>query len=124
MREFLVNAALLFGLLALSQVLSAQDPARNSSAPAESPSKTAESPSNKMSDAEQKELSSALAEAGSSPIEFARILERHLQKYPNSPQTDEIERALVKAAMEAKDDRRTLLYGERVLAKNSDNPQI
>lgn len=80
--------------------------------------------SKKMSEAEQQELSSALAEAGNSPVEFIRVLERHLQKYPKSAQADEIERALVKAAMEAKDDPRILLYGERVLAKNPDNPQV
>jgi thiol-disulfide isomerase/thioredoxin len=75
-------------------------------------------------EAEQKELQTALSEAGNSPIEFARVLERHLEKYPNSAQKDELERALVKAAIEANDSRRILLYGERVLAKDADNPQI
>jgi thiol-disulfide isomerase/thioredoxin len=75
-------------------------------------------------DAEQKELQAALSEAGNSPIEFARVLERHLEKYPKSAQKDELERALVKAAMEANDSKRILLYGERVLAKSADNPQI
>jgi len=77
-----------------------------------------------LSDAEQKELQRALSEAGNSPIEFARALEKHLEKYPNSPQKDEFERALVKAAIEANDNRRILLYGERVLAKQPDNPQV
>src|SRR5688500_4614490 len=75
-------------------------------------------------EAEQKELQTALSEAGNSPLEFARVLEKHLEKYPNSAQKDEIERALVKAAIEANDSRRTLLYGERVLAKSADNPQV
>jgi thiol-disulfide isomerase/thioredoxin len=75
-------------------------------------------------DAEQKELQTALSEAGNSPLEFARVLERHLAKYPNSPQKDELERALVKTAMEANDSKRILVYGERVLAKAPDNPQI
>jgi thiol-disulfide isomerase/thioredoxin len=73
---------------------------------------------------EQKELNAALAEAGNSPVEFIRALERHLEKHPNSGQKDEIERALVKAAMEVRDERRTLLYGERVLEKTPDQPQI
>ncbi len=75
-------------------------------------------------EAEQKELSAALAEGGSSPLEFTRVLEAHLRKYPNSAQTDEIERALVKTAIEAKDDVRIVRYGERVLAKNIENPQV
>ena len=37
-----------------------------------------------------------------------RALENHLAKYPNSPKKPEIERALVKAAIELKDDRRII----------------
>jgi thiol-disulfide isomerase/thioredoxin len=73
---------------------------------------------------EQEELSSALAEAGSSPVEYLRAIEKHLEKYPNSPRKDELERAAVRAAIEANDDRRIILYGERVLAKRSDDLQI
>src|SRR5437868_3497825 len=75
-----------------------------------------------MSEAEQKDLRNSLSEAGSSPIEFMRALERHLAKYPMTPQREELENALVKAAIEAKDNRATLLYGERVLARNMDQP--
>jgi thiol-disulfide isomerase/thioredoxin len=77
-----------------------------------------------LSEAEQKELQAALSGAGNSPLEFARVLENHLQKYPKSPQKQELERALVKSAIEANDTRRILLYGERVLAVEPDNPQI
>jgi thiol-disulfide isomerase/thioredoxin/Flp pilus assembly protein TadD len=77
-----------------------------------------------LSEAEQKELQSALSEAGSSPIEFTRALEKHLAKYPNTPQKDELERALVKAAIETNDSRRILRYGERVLATEPNNPQV
>lgn len=73
---------------------------------------------------EQQELNTALAEAGSSPIDFTRALEKHLAKYPESPQKASIEAALAKSAIEAKDDRRILLYGERVLAANPDDLQI
>ena len=75
-------------------------------------------------EAEQKDLNTALSEAGNSPVEFTRALEAHLRKYPDSVQKDEIERALVKTAIEGKDDARILQYGERVLAKNINNPQV
>ncbi|MGI8989957.1 MAG: thioredoxin-like domain-containing protein [Bryobacteraceae bacterium] len=73
---------------------------------------------------EQQQLSSALAEAGASPIDFMRALENHLAKYPKSPHKAEIERAIVKSAIEAKDDRRIVLYGERVLEMDSNDLQI
>ena len=77
-----------------------------------------------LSEAEQKELATALGEAGNSPVEFARVLEQHLKKYPESPQRDELERALVKSAMDAGDKRRILHWGERTLEKNMDQPQV
>ena len=73
---------------------------------------------------EQQELNTALAEAGSSPVDFTRALERHLAKYPASTQREKIEAALAKAAIEAKDDVRILQYGERVLAVNPDDIQV
>ena len=77
-----------------------------------------------MSDAEQKDLRNALGEAGSAQIEFVRALERHLGKYPNSPQKEEIENAIAKAAVEIHDDARTLQYGAKVLGRNKDNPVL
>ena len=76
------------------------------------------------SDVEQKELRDALAEAGNSSIDFARVLEQHLAKYPDSAQRPELELALVKAALESKDDRRILIWGEKVLARSMDDPRI
>jgi len=76
------------------------------------------------SSAEQAELSKALSEAGSSPIEFIRVLERHLEKYPKTARRAELERALTKAAIETKDDRRIILYGERVLERDPDDIQV
>jgi thiol-disulfide isomerase/thioredoxin len=67
-------------------------------------------------DQEQKELNAALADAGGSGVDFIRALENHLKKYPNSAQKVAIERAIVKAAIEAKDDKRIIEYGERVVA--------
>jgi thiol-disulfide isomerase/thioredoxin len=77
-----------------------------------------------LSDAEQKDLSTSLSEAGNSPFEFARALEQHLAKFPNSPQHDDIVRSLVKASIEANDKRRILLWGEKSLEKNMDQPQV
>src|SRR5215831_4302406 len=77
-----------------------------------------------LSEAEQEELSSALAEAGSSPVEFLRALERHLAKYPKSPRRAELERAALRAAIETKDERRIILYGSRVLDREADDIQM
>jgi thiol-disulfide isomerase/thioredoxin len=76
------------------------------------------------SDAEEKELGKALAEAGNSQIDFIRALESHLAKYPNSAKRPEIERALVKASIDLKDDRRIILYGEWVLDHEAGDPHI
>jgi thiol-disulfide isomerase/thioredoxin len=76
------------------------------------------------SEREDRDLNTALAEAGSSPVDFIRALEKHLSKYPDSPRKAEFERALVKAAIENKDERRTVLYGERVLARDPDDIQV
>jgi thiol-disulfide isomerase/thioredoxin len=81
-------------------------------------------PANPERSAEDQELSNGLAEAGNSPIEFIRVLERHLEKYPKTARRAELERALVKGAMETKDDRRIVLYGERVLGRDTDDIQI
>ena len=75
------------------------------------------------SPAEQQDLRRAISESANSPIEMAHALEHHLQQYPNSPQKAEIERALMKSAIDLTDDRRILLYGEDVLARDPDNRQ-
>src|ERR1051325_4883801 len=73
---------------------------------------------------EQQDLNRALADAGGSPAEYLRALEKHLQKYPDTKRKEELERAAVRAAMEANDDARIVLYGERVLARRPDDLQI
>lgn len=70
---------------------------------------------------EQQDLQQAVNEAGSSSIDLTRSLEAFLKKYPNATQLKEIERALAKAAIDNKDDRRTVEYGERVLASTPDD---
>ena len=76
------------------------------------------------SETEDKALNAALADAGASPADFLRALENHLAKYPQTQKRAELERALVRSAIEAKDDRRILLYGERVLDREAGDPQI
>ncbi len=78
----------------------------------------------KAAQTEQQELNQALAEAGNSPVDFIRALEKHLAKYPNSPQKNSILRGLFKAANDAKDDARTVRYGEQVLAATPDDLQV
>jgi thiol-disulfide isomerase/thioredoxin len=91
---------------------------------AQAPRKAPERPAPQVSRQEQDDLETALTEAGSSPLEYLRALEKHLEKYPDSPRKEELERAAVRASMEANDDRRIILYGERVLARQPDDLQI
>jgi thiol-disulfide isomerase/thioredoxin len=65
---------------------------------------------------EQQDLQTAVNEGAASSIDLTRSLEAFLKKYPNSAQLKEIQKALTKAAIDNKDDRRTALYGEQVLA--------
>ena len=73
---------------------------------------------------ESQALSQAVSEAGNSPVDFIRALEKHLARYPNTTRRNEIERALVKASIEAKDDKRIVEYGGRVLAREPGDAQI
>jgi thiol-disulfide isomerase/thioredoxin len=80
------------------------------------PAAEAQTAEQKAAEQEQLELGKAIGEAGASPIDFTRALERHLQKYPQSQQRAMIEKALAKSAIEANDHARIILYGEKVLA--------
>jgi thiol-disulfide isomerase/thioredoxin len=71
--------------------------------------------------AEEDSLREALEEAGPSAVDFIRAAESHLAKYPNSPRRAELELNIAKAALETKDDRRIVLYGGRVLAREPGN---
>ena len=77
-----------------------------------------------VSTAERTALQEALGEVGSSQIDFIRALEKHLRNYPKSEQKAELERALLKASMETKDQRRTVLYGEKSLAADPGNLEV
>ncbi len=75
-------------------------------------------------DEEQQALRTALGDAGNSPVEFLRALESHLKKYPQSTRRDEIERAILKAAIQTEDRKRIVDYGERILKKDRNDAQI
>jgi thiol-disulfide isomerase/thioredoxin len=75
-------------------------------------------------DAEQADLRAALSEAGNSTVDLVRALEAHLEKYPHSARQHDLERALVKGSIDLKDNRRIVLYGERVLVYDPNDLQI
>jgi thiol-disulfide isomerase/thioredoxin len=77
-----------------------------------------------LTQSEQSSLQQALGEAGNSPVEFVRAIENHLRKFPNSSRRAELERALVKTAIEMRDDPRIIEYGERVLQREPDNVAV
>ncbi len=68
---------------------------------------------------EDDSLDEALAEAGSSNVDFIHALEQYLVKFPKTGKRPEVERALLKASIDAGDQKRTMDYGERVLARES-----
>jgi thiol-disulfide isomerase/thioredoxin len=72
---------------------------------------------------EDRDLEMALAEAGSSPVEYARALERHLNKYPQTKKKAELQRVLAQAAVDARDNRRILLYGVPAIEAGLRNAQ-
>ena len=77
-----------------------------------------------LSQAEEESLQAAIGEAGNSPIDFARAVENHLKRFPNSPRRAELERALIKTAIDLNDDRRIIQFGESVLKREPENLQV
>jgi thiol-disulfide isomerase/thioredoxin len=77
-----------------------------------------------MSQLEQESLQRALGEAGNSPVDFMRAIEQHLKSFPNSARRAELERAVVKTAIDLNDDRRIIQFGESVLQREPDNLQV
>jgi len=77
-----------------------------------------------MSQLEQDSLQRALGEAGNSPVDFMRAIEQHLKSFPNSVRRAELERAVVKTAIDLNDDRRIIQFGESVLQREPDNLQV
>ncbi|MBI5085276.1 MAG: TlpA family protein disulfide reductase [Acidobacteria bacterium] len=87
-------------------------------------SKPPAKPAPAATSSEDQDLERALSESGSSPVEYARALERHLLKYPNSERRAEMERVLAQASIEMRDKRRILLYGVPAIEGGSRNPQV
>ena len=73
---------------------------------------------------EEQDLERTLAEAGSSPVDYSRALERHLKKYPASPRKSEYERVLAQAAIDLKDKQRILKYGIAAIESGSRSGQL
>lgn len=93
---------------------------KKSDLPSNKPANAVETPD----EAERRDLGQALQDAGTSPVDFLRAIEGHLKKYPNTTRRAELERAAVKAAIEAKDNAKILEYGPRVLANGDRDIQI
>jgi len=72
-------------------------------------------------DVENKSLMEALTDANNSSVDILRALEDFLKKYPQTVQRTEIDRLAARASVEIKDDRRIVLYGQRVLAVSPDD---
>ena len=71
--------------------------------------------------AEQNELNQVVSEAGNSPIDVIRGLERFLQKHPETTQRKAIENSLAHAAVDSNDSDRIVLYGEKLLETPPDD---
>ena len=70
------------------------------------------------SDAEKRELAEAVQESNTSSMDTITALEAYLVKYAATPLRLDIYKYLAKAAIDAKDDPRTVLYGAPVLDAN------
>jgi len=92
--------------------------------PAQTPANPAQPPPANPAQAENSELMQALSDAGTSPVDLTRTLEAFLKKYPQSAQRGQIMTMLARAAIDLKDDRRTVLYGEQALAENPNDMLI
>ncbi len=80
----------------------------------------AQQPTNFDITVEEDHLRTVLSETNGSAIDMIRAFEVHLNKFPNSAKRFDIEKAIAKSAIEIKDDRRLIEYGERVLERESD----
>ena len=80
-----------------------------------------EAPKPAPADVENKSLMEALTDANNSSVDILRAVEAFLKKYPQTSQRGEIDRLAARAAVEVKDDRRIVLYGQRVLALSPDD---
>lgn len=105
---------LIFGVAAFAQ----QPPTVLNPQPANNPaSQQAPQPAPQLTpdQLEQQELLQGLTDANQSAVDIIRFLEAFVKKHPQNAQMQNLENVLARAAIEAKDDARTVLYGRRVL---------
>jgi len=69
---------------------------------------------------EKRLLQEAVSQAGDGPLEFIRVAERHLNRFPKTPLRRDLEKAILKASMDARDNQRIISYGEKILPQESD----
>ena len=69
---------------------------------------------------EQRLLQEAVSQVGNSPVEFIRAVERYLRLHPDTRRRADLEKAVLRAAVDAKDNARILSYGERALERDDD----
>jgi thiol-disulfide isomerase/thioredoxin len=75
-------------------------------------------------DAERQQINQLIVEANHSPLDVIAGLEKHLRANPNTTLKAEIVQLLAKESAEAKDNRRTILYGVATLAKTPNDAQL
>ncbi|MCP5116752.1 MAG: redoxin domain-containing protein [bacterium] len=67
---------------------------------------------------EQAHFREMMAAAGNSPVDMIRGFEEHLREFPNTARRPVIERAIVRAAIDVKDKRRIIEYGELLIERD------
>ncbi len=70
-----------------------------------------------LSSEEEQQLRLVLSQGASSPVDLIHVLESHLAKFPESPKRHELERGILKAAIQVSDRPRVAAYGDRVLRR-------
>jgi thiol-disulfide isomerase/thioredoxin len=67
----------------------------------------------------ESELNQSIMEANNSPIDVIHAFEQFLRRHPDTKQRAQIEKALVQNAMQINDTERIVLYGEKVLERET-----
>jgi thiol-disulfide isomerase/thioredoxin len=73
---------------------------------------------------ERQQINQLIVEANRSPVDVIAALEKYVRTHPQTALRPEIEQLLAKQAVEAKDNRRTILYGVPTLAKTPTDAQM
>jgi thiol-disulfide isomerase/thioredoxin len=80
----------------------------------------AQTPEKPSPQEEDRLLQQAVSEAGNSPVEFIRVVERYLRQHPKAARRKDLERAVLRAAIDAHDYGRVISYGEKILESDDD----